>query len=93
MGETLVADARGTEPAWVLSPNISQGRGVVRRFDVRGLKNATLRFYPDTSRDVDNVRIAVNSHYRYHKGESECAKGDRLHYVVENVTGAVNIAW
>jgi len=70
--------------------------GVKRRLQVAGLENATLRFYPDTASDVNNVRIAVNSSYPYHAGKVELKTGDPKfgrHFVVENVTGNVNIAW
>ncbi len=70
--------------------------GVARRLQVAGLENATLRFYPDTSGDVGKVRIAVNSHYPYHTGKIEPEQGDPKygrHFVVENVSGNVNIAW
>jgi len=70
--------------------------GVRRRLQVNGLDNATLRFYPDTSCDAGNVRIAINSSYPYHVGKIELKEGDPKygrHFVVENVTGNVNIAW
>ena len=70
--------------------------GVRRRLQVAGLENATLRFFPDTSCDINNVRIAVNSSYPYHTGKMDTKEGDQKygrHFIVENVTGQVNIAW
>ncbi|OQB43219.1 MAG: hypothetical protein BWY09_00242 [Candidatus Hydrogenedentes bacterium ADurb.Bin179] len=70
--------------------------GVQRRLQVAGLEDATLRFYPDTSCDVNNVRIAVNSNYPYDAGKIKLKEGDPKygrHFIVENVTGQVNIAW
>ena len=70
--------------------------GVSRRLRVLGLRNATLRFYPETG-SASNVRMLLRPSAPYLVGnfltpEHKCdALGDRLE--VHNVTGTVLITW
>jgi hypothetical protein len=74
----------------------SNEKGVVRRFEVDGLINATVIFYPGTEAREGNIRTYLNSAYPWLKGRIPFQKGPSAFgpcYQVTNVTGRLCIAW
>jgi len=70
--------------------------GVTRRLKVSGLKDATVRFYPESPPPRDRVKILANAHYPYTQGAieyTEAHDGLGRHVVVHNVSGHLVIAW
>ncbi|MGA0559237.1 hypothetical protein ACO2Q8_21440 [Larkinella sp. VNQ87] len=71
-------------------------KGIDRRIQVTGLKNATVRIYPDADVTEKDLHVYVNSGYPWKKGHTTFKTGDPQygkHYVVENVTGDLVAAW
>jgi hypothetical protein len=71
-------------------------KGVTKRYSVDGLKNATVRIYPEDHVTDQQFRAYVNASYPWKTGQVSFRKGeDRFgkHYVVENVTGNLVVSW
>lgn len=61
-----------------------------------GLKNATVRIYPDDGVSEQDLRVYANSSYPWTKGAVSIKPGEKKygnHYVVENVTGNLVAFW
>ncbi|SFD30555.1 hypothetical protein [Spirosoma endophyticum] len=61
-----------------------------------GLKNATVRIYPDDSITDADLHVYSNTSYPWKKGQTAFKPGDTKfgkHYVVENVTGDLVAFW
>ncbi|WP_202912397.1 hypothetical protein [Sphingobacterium olei] len=70
--------------------------GVSRRIRIAGLKNATLRIYPEDHVTVDSFKAYLNVGYPWKTGQQTFEKGDPKyghHFVIRNVTGHVTVAW
>jgi len=69
--------------------------GIARRWLVTGLKDATVRFYPDPDR-FDSLRLVRNSQ-RYHARTNMAFRweddGTGQHAVAEHVTGELTLMW
>lgn len=71
-------------------------KGVTKRYSVSGLKNATVRIYPEDHITETQLRVHVNVGYPYKTGQVAFKPGDEKlgkHFVVENVTGNMVISW
>ena len=69
---------------------------ISRRLHVAGLKNATVRIYPPENITEQTLQVFLNAAYPYKKGQVGFKAGDPKlgkHFVVENVTGELTIAW
>ena len=61
-----------------------------------GLKNATVRIYPDEDVSEPGLHVYTNSSYPWRKGRATIKPGDQKYgnqYVVENVTGDLVAFW
>lgn len=61
-----------------------------------GLKNATVRIYPDDNVQEADLNVYVNTRYPWKSGRTTFKLGDKKygkHYVVENVTGELVTFW
>lgn len=70
--------------------------GITRRLKVTGLKNATIRVYPDKEIKQDEIHFYNNAHYPWREGSIEFEKGDPqkgAYYMVKNVTGELVVSW
>lgn len=86
------------QPAGIVSfSELHSGqKGISKRYRVRGLQNATLRIYADDDVTEKDIRAYVNSGYPWRKGEITIKRGDvkfGKHFVVENITGELVVAW
>ena len=71
-------------------------KGVTKRYSVDGLKNATVRIYPEDHVTDQQFRAYVNASYPWKTGQVSFRKGENQfgkHYVVENVTGNLVVSW
>ncbi|MEJ7768295.1 MAG: hypothetical protein WKF89_10830 [Chitinophagaceae bacterium] len=71
-------------------------REVSRRLHLTGLKNATVRIYPEERITDVQLQVFLNSAYPWQKGRLAYKIGDKklgYHFVVENVTGELGVAW
>lgn len=69
---------------------------IVRRLQVTGLNKATVRIYAATGVTEAMMHAYVNSAYPWRKGQISVRTGDKKyghHFVVENVTGDLVVAW
>ena len=70
--------------------------GVSKRYRVRGLQNATVRIYAEDHVTGDDLRAYLNSGYPWREGLIAVKRGDDKfgkHFVVENITGELVVAW
>jgi hypothetical protein len=70
--------------------------GITKRFQVIGLKNATVRIYPKEEVTVQSFHAYINSNYPWKTGQAPFKSGDEKigkHFVVENVTGELVVSW
>lgn len=61
-----------------------------------GLKNATVRIYPDANVSEKDLRVYTNTRYPWKSGSTPFKLGDKKygkHYVVENVSGELVAFW
>ena len=61
-----------------------------------GLKNATVRIYPDDTVQEGDLNVYLNTRYPWKSGRTAFKLGDKKygkHYVVENVTGELVTFW
>lgn len=71
-------------------------REISRRLQLAGLKNATVRIFPEEKITEEQLQVFLNSSYPWQKGRMAFKIGDKklgYHFVVENVTGDLGIAW
>jgi len=63
---------------------------------ITGLKNATVRVYPDEEVTAQQFRVYLNAGYPYKKGHYAFKPGEPKHgkhFVIENVSGNLIVAW
>lgn len=71
-------------------------KDITKRFSVSGLKNATVRIYPEAHVEADHFHAYVNENYPWKTGQHPFTEGDESlgkHFVVENVTGTLVVSW
>ncbi|GAA4442225.1 hypothetical protein GCM10023091_28620 [Ravibacter arvi] len=71
-------------------------KDVDKRYEIDGLKNATVRIYAGNDTRSDNFQAYVNSAYPWKKGQWVFKEmNDELghYFLVENVTGRLSFAW
>jgi len=71
-------------------------KDITKRFQVGGLKNATVRIYAAEDISEDKLNVYVNTGYPWKTGRIAFKKGDEKlgnHYVVENITGTLTVSW
>lgn len=69
-------------------------KGISRRIQVAGLKNATVCIYPPGNVAVDMLHAYVNSAYPWKKGEIKLHSiENESYFVVENITGELVVSW
>lgn len=71
-------------------------KDIDKRFQVTGLKNATVRVYSGDGITKEKFEALVNAGYPWKKGRVEVKEGDEKfgkHFVVEGVTGSLTVAW
>lgn len=70
--------------------------GISKRYQVTGLKNATVRIYPIDNVNAQMFHAYMNADYPWRTGQVLFKSGDTKlgkHFVVENVTGNLVVAW
>jgi hypothetical protein len=70
--------------------------GITKRFQINGLKNATVRIYPKDGITAQSFHAYVNSDYPWRIGQVPFKLGDEKlgkHFVVEKVTGSLVLSW
>ena len=70
--------------------------GISKRYEVSGLKNATIRFYPEDHVTAQSFHAYVNAEYPWKTGQVTFIAGDKKlgkHFVVEKVTGNLVVSW
>lgn len=71
-------------------------RDISKRYQISGLKNATVRIYAADDVTAENFNAYVNSDYPWKAGRVTAKTGDPKlgkHFVVENVTGSLTVSW
>lgn len=71
-------------------------REISRRIQISGLKNATVRIYPDEKVTDKNLKVYLNSSYPWQTGKIAFKQGATKlgkHYIVEKVSGDLVVAW
>lgn len=71
-------------------------KGITKRFQVRGLTNATVRIYAEDKVTQQTINVYLNSQYPWKTGKIPIKEGDKKfgkHFVVENVTGELVVSW
>ncbi len=71
-------------------------KGISKRYFVGGLKNATVRIYPEAGVSNDAVNVYLNAAYPWKKGKIDFVKGDDQFgrcIEVRNVTGDLVVSW
>lgn len=71
-------------------------KGISRRLQLAGLKNATVRIYPPDDVTEDKMRVYLNAAYPWKTGRISFKQGDKKYgrnYIVENVSGELVVAW
>ena len=70
--------------------------GIAKRYQVTGLKNATIRIYPEDYVTSPSFHVYVNTDYPWKTGQVPFKTGDEKlgkHFIVENVTGELVVSW
>ena len=70
--------------------------GITKRYQVGGLKNATIRIYPEDDVTAQSFHAYMNGEYPWKTGQVAFKAGDEKlgkHFVVENVTGSLTVSW
>ncbi|WP_411029958.1 hypothetical protein [Spongiimicrobium sp. 3-5] len=70
--------------------------GITRRLKITGLKNATVRVYPNQRIGDKNIFFYNNAHYPWREGQINFEKGEAstgFNYVVRNITGELVVSW
>lgn len=71
-------------------------RGITKRYSVSGLKNATVRIYPEENITKAQFHSYANAGYPWKTGQVSFEVGDEKlgkYFVVENVTGNLVVSW
>lgn len=71
-------------------------KDISKRYQISGLKNATVRIYAADDVTAENFNAYVNSDYPWKTGRITAKKGDPKlgkHFIVENVTGNLTVSW
>lgn len=71
-------------------------KGIAKRFQVRGLKNATVRIFAEDSVTQQTINVYINSGYPWKTGKVSVKEGDKKfgkYFVVENVSGDLVVSW
>ncbi|GAB2792630.1 hypothetical protein GCM10027275_41950 [Rhabdobacter roseus] len=71
-------------------------KGITKRYQVSGLKNATVRIYAEDHVTAETFHAYVNAGYPWKTGQVPFKPGDEKlgkHFVVENVTGTLVVSW
>jgi hypothetical protein len=75
---------------------VSVQKGITRRLVVTGLKNASVRIFPDEKITDKELKVHLDASYPYKKGQISFENGDPelgKHYIVRNITGELTISW
>lgn len=70
--------------------------GISRRLQLSGLKNATVRVFPNDGVTEKGIHFYLDTTYPWKEGHLPFAKGEKEfgnNYVVENVTGELVVSW
>jgi len=70
--------------------------GISKRYEINGLKNATIRIYPEDHVTSQSFHAYVNAQYPWKTGQVSFKAGDEKlgkHFVVEKVTGSLVVSW
>jgi len=70
--------------------------GITRRLKVTGLKDATVRIYPDMGIGNNQIHFYNNAHYPWREGGIEFEKGDNSegeYFFVKNISGELVVSW
>lgn len=65
-------------------------KGISKRFFVGGLKDATVRIYPESHVTPESINVCLNARYPWKEGKIAVARGDEKFgycFEVKNVTG------
>ena len=71
-------------------------KGISKRFEVTGLKNATVLIYPQEHVEKESFNVYNNARYPWKTGQIPFSEGDPKHgkhFMVENVTGSLVVSW
>ncbi|MGF1587142.1 MAG: hypothetical protein ACFCUM_17610 [Bacteroidales bacterium] len=74
----------------------TEQRGITRRLQVSGLKNATVRIYAEDHVTSESFNAYVNARYPWREGRVAFREGRKYpgkYFVVENVTGTLVVSW
>ena len=81
----------------VLCKELHSGQvGITKRFQVSGLKNATIRIYPKDDVTTQTFHAYANSDYPWKTGQISFKAGNEKlgkYFVVEKVTGSLVVSW
>lgn len=71
-------------------------KGVSKRFFVGGLKDATVRIYPEGHVTLESINVYLNARYPWKEGKIAVARADEKFghcFEVKNVTGDLVVSW
>lgn len=71
-------------------------KDIVKRYEIDGLKNGTVRFYAAAHITSDNFQAYLNSGYPWKKGQYQFKEmNDEMghYFLIENVTGKLVVSW
>ncbi|MCF6223158.1 MAG: hypothetical protein L3J34_05465 [Flavobacteriaceae bacterium] len=71
-------------------------KGIERRIGIKGLKNATIRFYPPQGVSLENIKAYNNSGYPYKEGQIKAVKEEKYpghYYLFKNINGQLIVSW
>jgi hypothetical protein len=74
----------------------SEDKDIHRRIEIKGLKNARIRVFPDENVKPDGLRAYLNSANPWKTGRLAFERGEEKfgnNYIIKNVTGTVSFAW
>ncbi|SHF85241.1 hypothetical protein SAMN03080594_10899 [Arenibacter palladensis] len=78
------------------SEETTEELGIKRRLMVTGLENATIRVYPPTGLETEEIHFYNNARYPWREGSIEFEKmQDSMgtYYLVKNITGQLVVSW
>ncbi|WP_206077608.1 hypothetical protein [Pontibacter sp. SGAir0037] len=70
--------------------------GITRRLQIAGLKNATVRVYPNDGITKEQIHFYLNTTYPWKTGKISFENGEEQYgenYIVRNVTGDLVVSW
>lgn len=71
-------------------------KGITKRYEVDGLKDATVRIYAEDGITLEKFNAYLNSNYPWREGKVNAKQGDPSlgnHFVLEHVTGELVVSW